>query len=125
MYDLPRRFNVGMMKRGSDDGPAVTAAEELPRWPVNSGLRKQHSVEYWLMASLLDDSSNDGGEEREAVRVLDPDKAEAFYVPFFSSLSFNTHGHTMTDPETEKDRRLQVFRFDLIGFIALLGFILA
>uniref|UniRef100_A0A2P2IIV8 Catalytic n=1 Tax=Rhizophora mucronata TaxID=61149 RepID=A0A2P2IIV8_RHIMU len=40
--------------------------------------------------------------------------ADAFYVPFFSSLSFNTHGHVMTDPETEEDRQLQVDVIDLL-----------
>jgi hypothetical protein len=108
MYDLPRRFNIGMMqwKKGGGDDTPVRTAEELPRWPVNVGVRKQHSVEYWLMASLL--GSGGEGEEREAVRVLDPEIAEAYFVPFFSSLSFNTHGRNMTDPETEKDRQLQV-----------------
>lgn len=81
-------------------------AENFPSWPSNSGIKRQHSVEYWLMASLFGDSSD--GEEREAVRVLDPDFADAFFVPFFSSLSFNTHGKNMTDPETEVDRQLQV-----------------
>ncbi|GAV66497.1 Exostosin domain-containing protein, partial [Cephalotus follicularis] len=110
MYDLPRRFHVGMLDHRSPDDLSVTS-ENLPAWPANSGLRKQHSVEYWLMASLLYDG---GGEEREAVRVLDPQMADAFFVPFFSSLSFNTHGHTMTDPETEIDRQLQV---DLLEFL--------
>lgn len=118
MYNLPRRFNVGMMDhRNDDDNPPVTA-ENFPRWPKNSGVRKQHSVEYWLMASLLYEG---GGEEREAVRVLDPEKADAFFVPFFSSLSFNTHGHTMTDPETEIDRQLQV----LLMIVYNIAFILA
>ncbi|OAY34341.1 probable arabinosyltransferase ARAD1 [Manihot esculenta] len=106
MYELPRRFHVGMMDHKSkiDDDVPVTA-DNLPRWPKNVGIKKQHSVEYWLMASLLYDG---GKEEREVVRVLDPEAADAFFVPFFSSLSFNTHGHNMTDPETEKDRQLQV-----------------
>ncbi|EEF49785.1 probable arabinosyltransferase ARAD1 isoform X1 [Ricinus communis] len=111
MYDLPRRFHVGMMDHGGDaknDTPVT--GENLPTWPKNSGLRKQHSVEYWLMASLL----YEGADEREAVRVLDPEKADAFFVPFFSSLSFNTHGHTMTDPETEIDRQLQVDVIDML-----------
>ncbi|KAG8641632.1 hypothetical protein MANES_12G012500v8 [Manihot esculenta] len=105
MYELPRRFHVGMMDHKSkiDDDVPVTA-DNLPRWPKNVGIKKQHSVEYWLMASLLYDG---GKEEREVVRVLDPEAADAFFVPFFSSLSFNTHGHNMTDPETEKDRQLQ------------------
>lgn len=64
------------------------------------------------MASL-----QDGGgrlEGREAVRVGDPEAAEAFFVPFFSSLSFNVHGRNMTDPETEADRLLQVELMDIL-----------
>ncbi|KAJ0095296.1 hypothetical protein Patl1_16928 [Pistacia atlantica] len=102
MYDLPRRFHVGMLDHRSPDDLLVTK-ENLPPWPNNSGVKRQHSVEYWLMASLLYD-----GEEREAVRVLDPEIADAFFVPFFSSLSFNTHGHYMTDPDTEIDHQLQI-----------------
>lgn len=59
-----------------------------------------------MMASLLYEGG--GNEAAEAVRVLDPELADAFFVPFFSSLSFNTHGHNMTDPDTELDRQLQV-----------------
>nr|KJB15556.1 hypothetical protein B456_002G184100 [Gossypium raimondii] len=112
MYDLPRKFHVGMMDRRSFEGPAPVTADNLPPWPSNSGIKKQHSVEYWLMASLL--YGGNGNEDREAVRVSDPESAEAFFVPFFSSLSFNTHGHNMTDPETEVDRRLQV---ELLEFL--------
>lgn len=104
MYDLPRRFHVGMLDHSSPDGLPVTS-ENLPRWPRSSGIKRQHSVEYWLMASLLYDGES---EQREAVRVSDPDTAQAFFVPFFSSLSFNTHGHNMTDPDTEFDRQLQI-----------------
>lgn len=105
MYDLPRRFNVGMMSRRSAPESPVSVSD-WPRWPNNWGLKKQHSVEYWMMGSLLHEG--DDGEPREVVRVSDPELADAFFVPFFSSLSFNTHGHTMTDPETQIDRQLQV-----------------
>ncbi|GMH01501.1 hypothetical protein Nepgr_003340 [Nepenthes gracilis] len=111
MYDLPRRFNVGMLQRRSSDETPVTA-ETLPPWPYKSGLKKQHSVEYWILASLL--HSGGDGDDREAVRVSDPEIADAFFVPFFSSLSFNTHGHNMTDPETEIDKQLQI---DLVNFL--------
>ncbi|KAK3040842.1 hypothetical protein RJ639_029186 [Escallonia herrerae] len=103
MYDLDGKFNVGMMDRRRTDRAPVTA-RTLPPWPANSGLKKQHSVEYWMMASLLYDGMYDG---RQAVRVFDSDSADVFYVPFFSSLSFNTHGRNMTDPETMIDRQLQ------------------
>ncbi|XVF85250.1 hypothetical protein PTKIN_Ptkin17bG0102800 [Pterospermum kingtungense] len=113
MYDLPRKFHVGMMNsRSSDEEGAPVTMENLPPWPSKPGVQRQHSVEYWLMASLLYDGG--GGEEREAVRVSDPETADAFFVPFFSSLSFNTHGHKMTDPETEIDRQLQV---ELLEFL--------
>lgn len=105
MYDLPRRFNVGMLNRKSTEQAPVTA-RTWPTWPRNSGLKRQHSVEYWMMGSLLFDG--DGGDGRAAVRVSDPELADAFFVPFFSSLSFNTHGHHMTDPATEIDHQLQV-----------------
>jgi hypothetical protein len=104
MYDLPRRFHVGMMD---------ASASGFPAWPPSAGgIRRQHSVEYWMMASLQGGGGGGNGssseEGREAVRVTDPDAAEAFFVPFFSSLSFNVHGRNMTDPETEADRLLQV-----------------
>ncbi|KAF8399944.1 hypothetical protein HHK36_015816 [Tetracentron sinense] len=105
MYDLPRRFNIGMLNRRISDETTATG-RNLPPWPSNSGLKKQHSVEYWMMASLLHEG--DGNESIEAVRVLNPEMADAFFVPFFSSMSFNTHGHIMTDPETEIDRQLQI-----------------
>ncbi|KAG1363482.1 putative arabinosyltransferase ARAD1 [Cocos nucifera] len=115
MYDLPRRFILGMLDHRGESDPeasrAVEGASELPPWPQNSGIKKQHSVEYWMMASLM---SGGKSEDAEAVRVFDGEEAEAFFVPFFSSLSFNTHGHNMTDPDTEIDRQLQI---DLLDFL--------
>lgn len=113
---------MGMLRRRSSDETPVTA-DTLPPWPTVSGLRKQHSVEYWMMASLLvkgEERESGGGSEevvvagREAVRVLDPEMADVFFVPFFSSLSFNVYGHNMTDPTTERDKQLQV---DILKFL--------
>ncbi|KAK4283476.1 hypothetical protein QN277_000423 [Acacia crassicarpa] len=111
MYDLPRRFNVGMINRRSTAETPVTV-RDWPPWPKNSGLKRQHSVEYWMMGSLLYEGEED---YREAIRVSDPEMADVFFVPFFSSLSFNTHGRNMTDPATEIDRRLQI---DLIDYLS-------
>uniref|UniRef100_A0A1J3HT54 Putative arabinosyltransferase ARAD1 n=1 Tax=Noccaea caerulescens TaxID=107243 RepID=A0A1J3HT54_NOCCA len=107
MYDLPRKFNVAMMDPHSSDVEPLTG-KNLPPWPQTSGIKRQHSVEYWLMASLLHGGDGEEEKEKEAFRVFDPELADAFYVPFFSSLSFNTHGKNMTDPDTEVDRQLQV-----------------
>ncbi|MBA0568441.1 hypothetical protein Golob_005937, partial [Gossypium lobatum] len=104
MYDLPRKFNAGMMDRGTSQVAAPATVENFPPWPKSSGLKRQHSVEYWLMASLLYDEE----EGSEAIRVSDPEMADAFFVPFFSSLSFNKHGHVKTDAEADADRQLQV-----------------
>lgn len=109
MYDLPRKFNFGMLQPGFDQESPWTK-QRVPRWPLGSGLRKQHSVEYWMMLYLLDSSA----KQRAAIRVFDPTKADVFFVPFFSSLSFNIHGVNMLDPETEKDRLLQV---ELVDFL--------
>lgn len=112
MYDLPPRFNLEMLSRGRKPNPNPSYGG-MPPWPAGSGIKRQHSVEYWMMASLVGSGAAEEGAV-EAVRVTDADAADAFFVPFFSSLSFNTHGKTMTDPETEIDRQLQI---DLLDFL--------
>lgn len=106
MYDIPRKFNLGMLKQGTDQ-ESPWRDKKVPTWPLRSGLKRQHSVEYWMMLSLLS-REEDKGLDKAAVRVADPRQADLFFMPFFSSLSFNIHGVNMLDPETEKDRLLQV-----------------
>lgn len=113
MYDLPRRFNLGMLKKNSSDMDLPWTSSKIPPWPQRSGLKKQHSIEYWMMVYLLGPQIGEEGE-RAAVRVADPDQADVFYVPFFASLSFNTHGQTMRDPETEIDKKLQIDVVDML-----------
>ncbi|XP_057811148.1 probable arabinosyltransferase ARAD1 [Salvia miltiorrhiza] len=108
MYDLPPRFNVGMMNPSFPNGTPVTA-ENIPAWGWNDGLRKQHSVEYWMMASLV----HEAGNESEAVRASDPESADVFFVPFFSSLSFNIHVRNMKEPGTV-DEQLQ---FEIVNIL--------
>ncbi|CAL0306365.1 unnamed protein product [Lupinus luteus] len=108
MYDLSPRFNVRMINHRNTTETLVTAVD-WPPWPGNWGLKRQHSVEYWMMGSLIHE-----GERREAVRVSDPEVADVFFVPFFFSLSFNRHGHNMTDPDTEIDRKLEVDLMELL-----------
>nr|GMD95287.1 probable arabinosyltransferase ARAD1 [Ipomoea batatas] len=89
MYDLDIKYNVGLMKGGNVSGKPVSLST-LPPWPDGSGgLRRQHSLEYWMLASLL--YEGDGVSALDFVRVSDPDTADAFFVPFFSSMSYNTY----------------------------------
>ncbi|XP_021729671.1 probable arabinosyltransferase ARAD1 [Chenopodium quinoa] len=83
MYDLPRKFTYGViesyaMARGGIKSP-VSDDSEL-KYPGN-----QHSAEWYLFSQL-------GKDEKHRVdsavsRVFDPEEADLFYVPFFSSLS--------------------------------------
>ncbi|KAI0510522.1 hypothetical protein KFK09_011126 [Dendrobium nobile] len=114
MYDLPRRFNFAMMDHRPDTDPPPATGKDIPPWPPSAGIKKQHSVEYWMTVSLLVGEEVASVEEREAVRVRDGEVADVFFVPFFSSLSFNSHGRNMTDPDTEIDRKLQVDLLDIL-----------
>lgn len=67
-----------------------------------------------MMASLLLSGNDESASTREAVRVSDPDSADVFFVPFFSSLSFNVHVRNMAEIDTV-DEKLQV-RFLLFSF---------
>ncbi|MCO5599966.1 hypothetical protein L7F22_054073 [Adiantum nelumboides] len=109
MYDIPRKFNLGMTRKGGNEQRPWRDAN-VPSWPMKSGLKRQHNVEYWMMLSLLNHEAQKS-LERTAVRVMDPLEADLFFMPFFSSLSFNVHSVNMLDPETEKDRLLQNPRF--------------
>ncbi|KAF6137557.1 hypothetical protein GIB67_031836 [Kingdonia uniflora] len=79
LYDLPKKFTFGVIDsylsaRGSGvDGDL--------KYPGN-----QHSAEWYLFKDLIDERSK-GVRGKSIVRVLDPDEADLFYVPFFSSLS--------------------------------------
>ncbi|MCD7463672.1 hypothetical protein HAX54_051113 [Datura stramonium] len=110
MYDLGMKYNVGMLKGGHYDGPPVTA-ETLPEFPHYTGLRRQHTVEYWMLASLL---YRENGTTQEAVRVLNPDSADVFFVPFFSSLSYDTYNNHGNDSESKFDDQLQA---EIVDFL--------
>ncbi|PSS02578.1 Arabinosyltransferase [Actinidia chinensis var. chinensis] len=75
MYDLPRKFTLGVIEsyataRGGLKGPLT--------YPGN-----QHSAEWYLFSDL----TREGRVGSPVTRVLDPEAADVFYVPFFSSLS--------------------------------------
>lgn len=110
MYDLPRKFTYGVIEhylraRGvlTADSP-VNDDSEL-RYPGN-----QHSAEWWLFSHL---SSMDDEEEisnTSIIRTLDPNHADLFFVPFFSSLSLvvNPPGRQIIgNKESYSDERMQ------------------
>lgn len=106
MYDLPRFYNMGMIKKDDKNQELPWTSHVAPPWSARWEVNKQHSVEYWLMVYLLD-SGLHKDELRAAVRVRDPEQADVFFVPFFASLSFNTYAHYMSGPGPEVDRQLQ------------------
>lgn len=81
MYDLPRRFTYGVIESyAAARGGEPVADDALLKYPGN-----QHSAEWYLFADL-----NRPSEERidsAVIRVMNPEQADLFYVPFFSSLS--------------------------------------
>ncbi|XP_015069145.1 probable arabinosyltransferase ARAD1 isoform X1 [Solanum pennellii] len=111
MYDLGMKYNVGMLKGPHYDGPPVTV-ETLPEFPHYTGLRRQHTVEYWMLASLL--YRENGTKQQEAVRVLNPDSADVFFVPFFSSLSYDTYDNQGNDTQSKFDDQLQA---EIVDFL--------
>lgn len=116
MYDLPSRFNLAMLSpspASGSDGNTSNDDLPFPPWPDGSGIKRQHSVEYWMTGSLVSRDERQGDDGIGVVRVRNGDEADVFFVPFFSSMSFNVHGHNMTDPDTEIDRQLQVHFFSL------------
>lgn len=107
MYELPRKYNFGMIKPDKKNEDLPWKNHVAPPWAQQWEVNKQHSVEYWLTVYLLDGWDRKDNK-RVAVRVRDPEQADIFFVPFFASLSFNNYGHTMNGPGSEIDRSLQV-----------------
>ncbi|KAL2623204.1 hypothetical protein R1flu_003409 [Riccia fluitans] len=107
MYPFPRRFNLGMLQQTEvDQDLPWPDGDFLPLWPAESVLEKQHNVEYWMMLDLLYSRVGRHGDT-EVIRVRDPEQADLFFVPFFSSLCFYKFGLSMKEPECEQDKALQ------------------
>ncbi|CAN6457273.1 unnamed protein product [Victoria cruziana] len=83
LYDLPRKFTYGVVENyllARDSlKPATDRDDSALRYPGH-----QHSAEWWLFTDLLNASPP---ADSPVVRIFDPEEADLFYVPFFSSLS--------------------------------------
>ena len=110
MYELPRKYNMGLLDRDDPNQELPWTNPVAPPWSFEYEVNKQHSVEYWLMVYLLN-ARDRKNEKMAAVRVNDPNDADVFFVPFFSARSFNNYGHNMIGPDTEIDKSLQVRPF--------------
>ena len=81
LYELPKRFTHGVIEHHSiarGRRPADDVA--LLQYPGH-----QHMAEWYLYKDLTRPDSDRVGSP--VIRVTDPDEADLFYVPFFSSLS--------------------------------------
>ncbi|KAL8107533.1 putative arabinosyltransferase ARAD1 [Apium graveolens] len=77
MYDLPRKFTYGVIESYAKarNGDVLKL-----KYPGN-----QHPAEWYLFNDLTRPGLERVGSP--VIRVVDPDEADLFYVPFFSSLS--------------------------------------
>ncbi|KAI3466930.1 hypothetical protein Pfo_023593 [Paulownia fortunei] len=81
MYDLPRRFTYGVIESYAvSRGGETVGNDALLKYPGN-----QHSAEWYLFSDL--NRPSDERVDSAVTRVMDPEEADLFYVPFFSSLS--------------------------------------
>jgi len=113
MYELPRKYNMGMLKKDGTSQELPWTSPVVPTW-TQQATNRQHSVEYWMMAYLLDGWDRQDGKHT-AVRVKDPEQADVFFVPFFSSVSLNHYGKTEHDQQNQvRSHSLAVSRFILV-----------
>lgn len=106
MYDLPPEFHFGLLD-WKPDGDSVwpDLRRKIPNYP--GGLNLQHSIEYWLTLDLLSSTDPARRSPCTAVRVTDPGQADLFFVPFFSSLSYNRYSKVIPPEKISQNTKLQ------------------
>ncbi|KAG5038669.1 hypothetical protein AAZX31_07G204000 [Glycine max] len=87
LYDLPRRFTSDVihhhaLARGGASRVTPDDDAAAPKYPGH-----QHMAEWYLFADLSRAESERAGSGSPVVLVADPEEADLFFVPFFSSLS--------------------------------------
>lgn len=81
MYELPRKFTYGVIENYAiARGGSPVSDDSTMKYPGN-----QHSAEWYLFSDMIRDEKDRDGSP--VVKVTDPEEADLFYVPFFSSLS--------------------------------------
>ncbi|GAV74403.1 Exostosin domain-containing protein [Cephalotus follicularis] len=104
MYDLPRRFTYGIIEHHSVARGGLTPVDDVStlKYPGH-----QHMGE-WYLFSDLNKPEEDRLRSSPIVRVTDPEEADLFYVPVFSSLSLIVGGPRVgsgsySDEEMQKE----------------------
>ena len=96
LYDLPRRFTYGVIEHHSlARGGRPVDDDSTLKYPGH-----QHMAEWYLFSDLLRPQSERVGSP--IVRVMDPEEADLFYVPFFSSLSLIVNPIRPAGSESER-----------------------
>ncbi|KAI3975707.1 hypothetical protein MKX01_023133 [Papaver californicum] len=102
MYDFPPEFHFGLLGwkgEGDQIWPDISTRDQIPRHP--GGLNLQHSIEYWLILDLLASTTQNVARPCSAVRVQNSSLADVIFVPFFSSLSYNSVNRQLHDKLVE------------------------
>jgi len=105
MYNLPPEFHFGMLDWKPERSVWPTNLTDIPRYP--GGLNLQHSPEYWLTVDLLSSNMPGRSSPCSAWRVENSKEADVFFVPFFSSLSYNRHSKVESRGYKSRNERLQ------------------
>ncbi|KAE9598720.1 hypothetical protein Lal_00022407 [Lupinus albus] len=88
LHDLPRRFTYGVIaaRSAARSGKPLSGEDEVSslQYPGH-----QHMAEWYLFTDLNRPESERIGSP--VTRVMDPDEADLFYVPFFSTLSLTAN----------------------------------
>lgn len=105
MYDLPPEFHFGMLDRVDPDQIWPSNMSDVPHYP--GGLNMQHSIEYWLTLDLLSSVMLDRRQGCTAILVENPKEADVFFVPYFSSLSYNKYTRVENANGTDRNVKLQ------------------
>jgi len=96
LYDLPKRFTYGVIHHHSLARGSRANADEKDvtslKYPGH-----QHMAEWYLFSDLSRPDSERTGSP--VVRVSDPEEADLFFVPFFSSLSLIVNPVRPAGPE--------------------------
>lgn len=106
MYDLSPEFHFGLLNwKPEGDSVWPDIKTNIPSYP--GGLNLQHSIEYWLTLDLLASEVYDKREACSVIRVHNSSEADAIFVPFFSSLSYNRFSKRHPNETKSQNKVLQ------------------